>query len=70
MNEKTLLGELSTVKELWNGTHNLKSDDSAEAMTGPFKWDLVNAVKEHGFLSPSAAPCKLTEHDCKNCLLG
>ena len=46
--------------EMWDGTHNIKHDDRAEAMTGPFKWDLVNASKGHGFLSPSAAPGKLT----------
>ena len=35
--------------EVWNGTHNIKHEDSAKAMTGLFKWDLVNASKEHGF---------------------
>ena len=35
--------------ELWDGTHNMKLYDSAEAITGPFKRDLVNASREHGF---------------------
>ena len=42
--------------EVWDGTHNKKHDNRAEAMTGPLKWSLVNASKGHGFLSPSAAP--------------
>ena len=35
--------------EMWDGTHNIKHDDTAEAMTGAVKWDLVNALKAHGF---------------------
>ena len=42
--------------EMWDGKHNIMHDDRAEAMTGPVKWDLVNASKEHSFFSPSAEP--------------
>ena len=35
--------------DMWDGTHNMKHDFGAQATTGPFKWDLVNASKEHGF---------------------
>ena len=27
----------------------MKHDDRVEAMTGPLKWDFMNASKEHGF---------------------
>ena len=42
--------------EMWDGAHNVKHEESgskdwtlAEAKTGLFKWDLVNASKGHGF---------------------
>ena len=34
---------------MWDGTHNIKHDDTAEAMTGPFMWDLVYASMGHVF---------------------
>ena len=34
---------------MWDGAHGAKHEDRAEAMTGPFKWELVNAMKEYGF---------------------
>ena len=27
---------------MWDGAHNVKHEDRGEAVTGPFKWDLVN----------------------------
>ena len=31
--------------EMWDGTQNVEHEDRSETMTGPFKWDLVNASK-------------------------
>ena len=41
--------EVKQYEGKWDGTHNIKHDNRAEAMIGPFKWDLVNASKGHGF---------------------
>ena len=35
--------------EMLDGTQNVEHEDRSETMTGPFKWDLVNASKGHGF---------------------
>ena len=49
-------------KEMWDGTHNIKHDDRAEAMTGLFKWDLVNASKEHVLAISTAESLVENEH--------
>ena len=48
--ESNLTGKREHPDEMscWTG-HNIKHDDRAEAMTGPFKWGLVHASKEHAF---------------------
>ena len=35
--------------EAWDGSLNVGQDERRETMTGPFKWDLVNAAKGNGF---------------------
>ena len=37
------------VGEVWDGSLNVGQDERRETMTGPFKWDLVNAAKGNGF---------------------
>ena len=54
--EKSLAGkqkdtrcESETTKlEMWDGALNVEDEDRTETMTGPFKWDLVNASKGNG----------------------
>ena len=37
--------------EMRDGSQNVGHEDRRETMTGPLKWDLVNASKGHGFSS-------------------
>ena len=37
------------VGEMWDGSLDVGQDERNETMTGPFKWDLVNAAKGNGF---------------------
>ena len=46
-------------KDLRDGTDNIERDDTAEAMTGPFKWDLLKASK--GFSIPISPTLKTHE---------
>ena len=39
--------------EMWDGTQNVEHEGRSETITGPFKWDLVNASKGHCFFSSS-----------------
>ena len=57
--EKSLAGEQKDTRceaetgklEMWDGTLNVELEDRTETLTGPFKWDLVNASKGIGFSS-------------------
>ena len=43
--EITFDGELGA----WDDSLNVKQEERSETMTGPFKWDLMNAAKGYGF---------------------
>ena len=49
---------------MWDGVHTVKHDDRAEAMTGPFEWDFVNAPKGHGFSISISRTLKTRDHHC------
>ena len=46
---------------MWDGTLNVGHEDRSETMTGPFKWDLVNASKGHSFSSSMSRTLKTHE---------
>ena len=61
-NKKDTRCESETAKlEMWDGALNLEHEDKIETMTGPFKWDLVNASKGNGFSSSFSRTLKTHE---------
>ena len=56
--------------EMWDGAHGVKREDRAEATIGPFKWNLVNALKEHGFSNlHQPHPENTRDHHCAQTLV-
>ena len=47
--------------EMWDGALSVEHEDRTETMTGPFKWDLVNASKGNGFSSSISRTLKTHE---------
>ena len=64
---KSLSGERDVhtpdrVWEMWDDSLNVRQEERSETMTGPFKWDLVNAAKGNGFSSSISRTLKMHEN--------
>ena len=49
------------IGEMWDDSLNVRQEERSETMTGPFKWDLVNAAKGSGFSFSISRTLKMHE---------